>query len=197
MARRLLRETECSWLFWMDSDAFVHDQRRPLPLPRAHEHAHFVISTDWPNGGDGSSTANTGTFLVRRSEFGLRLLNAWHERRLLPNASKFPYDQHGLDALLRGPSWGDDNLGRSQGVARLMNSPRVHILPAMALNSEYGRLLSAVDRPGKPARPGWRGKFDPHFVVHLMAMDAETRLNAMRQWLETHQETGKWAGSFD
>lgn len=82
------------YVFWIDSDAAVYRQHKPLPLDFEKD---VIFSSDR---GNGQSIANSGVFLVRSSEASRHILERWYDLRSDSRFQSHPFDQLALDSLL-------------------------------------------------------------------------------------------------
>ena len=98
--RRLLKEENCTWVFFLDADTVIMDSNRRLEefLP-ADPTKHIVMAPDktMKNG------YNSGAWFLRNSEWGLELLERWWKQKKFIKAvgvSKSG-DQAGLNQCLK------------------------------------------------------------------------------------------------
>jgi hypothetical protein len=97
--RRLLKEENCSWVFWLDADTVIMDSdRRVEEFIPSDPTKDFVITSDLNN-----TKYNNGVWLIRNSEWGHDFLDSWWSMTtwIKPVGMASSGDQHSMNALLQ------------------------------------------------------------------------------------------------
>jgi hypothetical protein len=97
--RRLLKEENCSWVFWLDADTIIMDSdRRVEEFIPSDPTKDFVITSDLNN-----TKYNNGVWLIRNSEWGHDFLDSWWSMTtyIHPVGMASSGDQHSMNALLQ------------------------------------------------------------------------------------------------
>lgn len=75
--QRLLVEEKCDWALWMDADTlFMNTEKKIEDFLPADPDKDIVVAVDVPNPG-----YNSGSWLVKNSEFGLGFLQKWWDMK--------------------------------------------------------------------------------------------------------------------
>lgn len=142
------------WVLWIDADAcFIkHD----IPLDKWLQLPYDMLICDDLDASGGKTVANTGVFLVKRTEWSRAFIHAWWDMRTKKQYTEFPREQQAFHDM-----YTSDFMGAKEHVA---------ILPADELNSSWHKIYTK--------------KYDNLFVVHLMATDEQTRIDTFKAFQE-------------
>jgi mannan polymerase II complex MNN10 subunit len=124
VVRDLLEGDMYDYVFWIDADAFFNKQDKTLEsIIELDPEKDFIICDDSPNSGN-SNTVNTGTFLIKNTDWSKRFLSEWynytgeylykfaHEQQVLYSfLEKYKENILVTDSRLFNSAWSDYNAG--------------------------------------------------------------------------------------
>ena len=143
------------FVFYIDADAVFHDHDIRLERFLQKYPGDVIMCSDEANSAD-LYAVNGGAVLARKS--AIPLLQVWWELR--NQYTRFAFEQWAMSDIIRGEVVVDRNF-------------HVLVAPENAFNSKYGDLVNYAKDPNSMITPNF-------FVLHFMAMDEQTRKNALK-----------------